>query len=95
MLLHGLFSTRVVFVGPHSTKVARHVLPNNALTRWLLSGTHRHNERRVRGLKLIPGFFVSCIQVSKGRDTGVSQVTGFTAKISMGNGMQVCGVYAL
>ncbi|CAM9598949.1 unnamed protein product, partial [Hapterophycus canaliculatus] len=29
------------------------------------------------------------IQVSKGRDTGVSQVTGFTAKISMGNGMQV------
>lgn len=28
-------------------------------------------------------------QVSKGRDTGVSQVTGFTAKISMGNGMQV------
>eukprot|EP00903_Cladosiphon_okamuranus_P007590 g7363.t1 len=28
------------------------------------------------------------IQVSKGRDTGVSQVTGFTAKISMGNGMQ-------
>lgn len=29
------------------------------------------------------------LQVSKGRDTGVSQVTGFTAKISMGNGMQV------
>ncbi|CAM9645366.1 unnamed protein product, partial [Laminaria digitata] len=26
--------------------------------------------------------------VAKGRDTGVSQVTGFTAKISMGNGMQ-------
>lgn len=31
----------------------------------------------------------SGLQVSKGRDTGVSQVTGFTAKISMGNGMQV------
>lgn len=30
-------------------------------------------------------------QVAKGRDTGVSQVTGFTAKISMGNGMQVSG----
>ena len=28
-------------------------------------------------------------KVAKGRDTGVSQVTGFTAKISMGNGMQV------
>ncbi|CBJ30457.1 1,3-beta-glucan synthase, family GT48 [Ectocarpus siliculosus] len=28
------------------------------------------------------------LSVSKGRDTGVSQVTGFTAKISMGNGMQ-------
>ncbi|CAM9858817.1 unnamed protein product, partial [Choristocarpus tenellus] len=28
------------------------------------------------------------LQVAKGRDTGVSQVTGFTAKISMGNGMQ-------
>lgn len=27
--------------------------------------------------------------MAKGRDTGVSQVTGFTAKISMGNGMQV------
>lgn len=35
--------------------------------------------------------FQSCtfFQVAKGRDTGVSQVTGFTAKISMGNGMQV------
>ncbi|CAM9179036.1 unnamed protein product, partial [Chrysoparadoxa australica] len=28
------------------------------------------------------------MQVGKGRDTGVSQITGFTAKISMGNGMQ-------
>lgn len=28
------------------------------------------------------------IQVAKGRDVGVSQITGFTAKISMGNGMQ-------
>lgn len=34
-------------------------------------------------------------QVSKGRDTGVSQVTGFTAKISMGNGMQVRGAWLL
>ncbi len=33
------------------------------------------------------------IQVSKGRDTGVAQVTGFTAKISMGNGMQVRRVF--
>lgn len=32
---------------------------------------------------------LTCLhQVGKGRDVGLGQITGFVAKISMGNGMQ-------
>ena len=35
-----------------------------------------------------PMVLVSTFQVGKGRDVGLGQITGFVAKISMGNGMQ-------